>query len=69
MLGFVSAYIPWNAILNLDLWRSYEALRNDLVLPSVMTLRNILWRESAFTVDAIEKEMLSQNEATLALDR
>jgi len=69
MLGFVSAYIPWNAILNLDLWRSYEALRNDLVLPSGMTLRNIFWRESPFTVDAIEKEMLSQNEATLALDR
>jgi len=68
MLGFVSAHIPWNAISNLELWRSYKALRNDLVLPSAMTLSIIFRREYALTVDAIKTQLLSRNKVTLALD-
>ena len=49
MLGFVSAHIPWNTISNLELRRSYKALRDDLVLPSATTLRNICRREYALT--------------------
>ena len=44
-------------------------LHDDLVLPSVTTLSNICRRESALTVDAIKKQLPSQNEVTLALDR
>ena len=68
MLGFVSAYIPWNAISNLELQRSYEVLRDDLVLPSAKTLSIICWREYALTVDAIKKQLLIQNKVSLALD-
>ena len=41
MLGFVSAYIPWNAISNLELRRSPKALREDLVWLAATTLSNI----------------------------
>jgi hypothetical protein len=41
MIGFVVAQIPENAISNLQLRWSYEALRNDLVLPSATILSNI----------------------------
>ena len=58
MLGFVSAHIPWNAISNLELRRSYKALCDDLVLPSATTLSNICQREYALTVDAIKKQLL-----------
>jgi hypothetical protein len=68
MLGFVSAHIPWNAILHQELRRSYKALRDDLVLLSAMTLSNICQREYALTVDAIKKQLPSQNEVSLALD-
>jgi len=68
MWGFVSAHIPWNTISNLELRRSYEALRNDLVLPSATTLINICWREYALTVDAIQTQSPSWNKLTLALD-
>jgi hypothetical protein len=57
MLGFVSAQIPWNAISNLELLRSYKALRDYLVLPSATTLINICRREYALTVDAIKKQL------------
>jgi hypothetical protein len=68
MLGFVSAHIPWNAISNLKLPRSYKALPNDLVLLSATTLSNICHREYALTVDAIKKELPLGNKVSLALD-
>jgi hypothetical protein len=68
MLGFVSAHIPWNAISNLELRRSYNALRSDLVLPSASTLSNICRREYTLTVDAIKKQLPSTNKVSLALD-
>jgi len=68
MLGFVSARIPWNAISNLELRRSYKSLRDDLVLPSTMTLSNICRREYALTVDAIKKQLPIRNKVSLALD-
>jgi hypothetical protein len=68
MLGFVSAHIPWNAISNLQLRRSYKALCDDLVLPSATTLSNICWREYAVTVDAIKKQLPKRNKVSLALD-
>jgi len=69
MLGFVLALIPWNAISNLELRRSYKALRDDLVLLSATTLRNICWREYGLTVDAIEKQLPLRNKVSLALDK
>jgi hypothetical protein len=68
MLGFVSAHIPWNAISNLELQRSYNELQTELVLPSASTLSNICRREYTLTVDAIEKQLPSTNEVSLALD-
>jgi hypothetical protein len=68
MLGFVSAHIPWNAISNLELWRSYNALRDDPLLPSATTLSNICRMEYALTVDAIKKQLPSRNKGSLALD-
>jgi len=68
MLGFVSAHIPWNAISNLELRRSYKALHNDRVLPSATTLSNICQREYALTVDAIKKQLPSHNKVSLGLD-
>jgi hypothetical protein len=68
MLRFVSAQIPWNAILYLELQRSNKALRDEQALWSSTTLGNICWRESALTVDAINKQLPSQNKVSLALD-
>jgi hypothetical protein len=68
MLGFVSAHIPWNAISNVELRRSYKALRDELVLPSATTLSNICRREHALTVDAFKKELPLRNKVSLALD-
>jgi len=68
MLGFVSAHIPWNAISNLELRRSYQALRDDLVLLSAMSHSNIYRREYALTVDAIKKQLPVRNKVSLALD-
>jgi len=68
MLGFFSAHIPWNAILNLELRQSYKALRDDLVLPSATTLSTICRREYALTVDAIKKQLPIRNKVSLALD-
>jgi len=68
MLGFVSAHIPWNAIWNLDLRQWYKALRDNRVLQSDTTLRNICWREYALTLNAIKKQLPSQNEVSLAFD-
>jgi len=69
MLGYVSAHFPWNAISNLELQWSYNALRSDLVLLSASTLSNICWRKYSLTVDAIEKQLPSRNQVSLALDR
>jgi len=68
MLGFVSAHIRWNARSNLELRRSYKALRDDLVQASPMTLHNICRREYALTVDAIKKQLPMQIKVSLALD-
>jgi hypothetical protein len=68
MLGFVSAHIPWNARSNLELRRSYNALRDDLVLSSATTLSNICWRIYDLTVDAIKKQLPSRNKVSLSLD-
>ena len=68
MLRFVLAHIPWNAISNLGLWRSYKALCDSLVLPSATTLSNICHREYALPVDAITKQLLSRNKVSVALD-
>jgi hypothetical protein len=68
MLACVSAPISWNAISTLHLRWSYKALRDDLVLPSATTLRNIWCREYAMRVDAIKKQLPSRNKVSLALD-
>jgi hypothetical protein len=68
MLGFVSAHIPWNAISNLGLRRSYNTLPSDLVLRSASTLSNICRRKYTLTVDAIKKQLPSRNTVSLALD-
>jgi len=68
MLGFVSAHIPSNTVSNLELRRSYQALHDDLVLPSAMTLSNICWREYALTLDAIKKQLPVRNKVSLVLD-
>jgi hypothetical protein len=61
MLEFVSANIQWNAMSNPELSRSYKSLRNDLVLPSTITLSNICGREHALIVDAIKKQLPIRN--------
>jgi len=68
MLGFVSSHIPWNALSNLELRRSYKALRDDIALPSAMTLCSICRRKYALTVDAINKQLPIRNEVSLTLD-
>jgi len=68
ILGFDSAHVPWNAILNLDLQRSYKALRDDLVLLSATTLSKICRRDYALTVDAIKKNSPSCNKVSSDLD-
>jgi len=68
MSGFVSDYITWNAISNLELRQTYRASHCDLVLPSATTLSNICQTEYALTVYAIKKELPSRNEECLALD-
>jgi len=68
MIGFVPAHISLNTISNLELRRSYQALRDDLVLLSTTTLSNICRREHALTMDAIKKQLLSRNIVSLALD-
>jgi antitoxin component HigA of HigAB toxin-antitoxin module len=68
MLGFVSAPGPWNTMSNLELRQSYKVLHNHQVLPSATTLSNICCREYALTVDAIKKQLPSQNKVSLVLD-
>jgi len=68
MSGFVSAHILWNAISNLELRRSYKELRNALVQAAATAHSNICRRVYALTVDAIKKQLLSQNNVSVALD-
>jgi len=68
MLRFISAHIASNAISNLELRRSYKALRDALVLPSATTLRNLCRRQYALTVDAIHKQLPVRNKVSFALD-
>jgi len=67
MLG-VSADIPWNAISNVELRRSYRALSDDLLPASATTFVNVCLRQYVPTVDAITKQLASQNSVTLSLD-
>jgi len=69
MLGFILAHIPWNAISNLELRRSYKSLHDDLVLPSATNLSIICLREYALTMDAIKKQLPIWNKVNLPLDR
>jgi hypothetical protein len=69
IFGFVSAQMPWDAMSNLELRRSYQALRHDLVLLSATTLSLIWWREYAVTLVAIKKQLPLRNIVSLALDR
>ena len=68
MLGFVPAHIPLNAISNLELRRSYQIIRNNLVLPSATTIRNICRREYTLTVDTIKKQVPSLNNLSLSFE-
>jgi len=68
ILGFVLAQIPCNAASNLELRWSCTALQSDLVLPSVIALSNICRREYAMSVDAITKQLPSQNNVSVACD-
>jgi len=68
ILGFLSAYIGWKAISNLELGRSYAALQSDLVLSSTMTGSNMSQREYALTLRVIKKQLQLWNKLTLALD-
>jgi hypothetical protein len=47
---------------------SYKALRDDLVLPSATTRSIIRHREYVLTVDAIKKQLPSQNKVSLSFD-
>jgi len=55
-------------ISNLELRRSYKALRDDLVLLSTMTLSDICRSVYALTVDAIKMQLLLRYKVSLALD-
>jgi len=54
---------------NLELGRSYKAFRDDLVLPSAITLSNICRREYELTVDEFQKQLPVRNKVSSALDR
>jgi len=69
MLECVSVNAIWKAISRLDLQRSYEALRTDLVLPSAMSVSNNCRSECALTVDGIKKQLPSGNKVSFVLDR
>jgi hypothetical protein len=68
MLGFLSPYITWNAILNLQLWWWYKALWSNLMLPSATALSNICRTEYGLTMDATKKQLPSRKIVSLALD-
>jgi hypothetical protein len=68
MLGFVSAQIGWNAISNLELRGSYEALCDSLVLPSATTPSNIYRRQYARTLDPIKTQLPIWKKVSLTLD-
>jgi len=59
MLGFVSANIPWNAISNLEIRMSDNALCDDPMLLSVITHSIISGREYALAVGAMKKQLPS----------
>jgi len=68
-VGIGFGCIPWNAISNVELRRSYTVLESGLLLLSATTISNICWRQSSLTVDAIMKQLPSQNQVSLTLDR
>jgi len=68
VLGFVSAHIQWNAISNLKLQQSFNALCRELVLLSASALGNIRRREYSLTVDAVKKQLSWGNKVSLTLN-
>jgi len=66
MLQFISVCKSWIVIWNVELQLSYTVSGHELVLPSTMTITNICTTEYALTVDAIRKQLPTQNEVTLA---
>jgi hypothetical protein len=68
MLGIVSAHVPWIAITILEQRQSCKPLRNDFVTQSTTTPIKICCREYTLTVDAIKKQLASQNKVSLAWD-
>jgi len=68
MLWFLLPHSPWNVFSNDELWRSYNTLRSELVLPPASTLSNICRREYLLTVDANKQWWPSRNNVSLALD-
>jgi len=68
MLGFVSAHSTCNALSNLELRRSNNALQRELVQPFASTLRNISQREYTLILYAIKKQLPSRNKVSLALE-
>jgi len=66
MLGFVLTHNPCNTITDIELQRSFKALRGKLVLPSASTLSNIRQREYSLIVDAIRKQLPSRNKVSVA---
>jgi len=68
MFGYISDYIPWNAISNLELQRSIKALRDDIVLPSATPLSNICQGIYVPTMDTIKHQLPSWIKVSIALD-
>ena len=68
MLRCVLAHNAWNAISDLALWRSFNAFRGELRLPSASTFSNICRREYSLTVDTIMKRLPSRNKVSLPVD-
>jgi len=68
MLGCVSANIPWNAISNLEIRMSDNALCDDPMLLSVITHSIISGREYALAVDAMKKQLPPWNRLSSAQD-
>jgi len=69
MLGFVSAYIPWNPQSNLEWWWGYDALWRKQVLPTVSIPSCICWREYTMTADGIKKQLRLKIKVSYAVNR
>jgi len=68
IVTFVWPHNPSNAIWYLELRQSYKALRDQLVLPSILSLSNLCQTDYALIVHAIKNQLPSWNTVSLALD-